>query len=101
MTFHNKTSYRRTRSSRQHYKKSFALDIFKDKRLDFIDIGLLTWLLSNSKSFVINKNLVQRRSGIPEKKFLNSWKKLLNLGFIEKHMIQGGVEWIINEVPFE
>lgn len=101
MTFNNKTTYRRTRSSRTHYKKSFALDIFKNKELNFIDIGLLTWLLSNSKSFVVNKNVVLKRSGIPEQKFLTSWKKLQKLGYIEKHPIQGGVEWLINEIPFE
>ena len=67
--------------------------------MNFIDIGLLVWLLSNSKDFVINKNLVQKRSGIPEQKFLVSWKKLVELGYIEKHQIQGGVEWVINETP--
>lgn len=98
-TYKNKTTYNRTRASRSNYKKSFALDIFKDKQLDFIDIGLLTWLLSNSKNFVINKNIIQKRSGTPEKKFLNSWKKLVELGYIEKHPIQSGVEWVINEKP--
>lgn len=101
MTYNNKTTYRRTRSSRTHYKKAFALDIFKDKRMNFIDIGLLLWLLSNSKSFIINKNNVLKRSGIPEQKFLTSWKKLQELGYIEKYKLQAGVEWLISEVPFE
>lgn len=95
--YRNKTTYKRTRSSRTHYKKSFALDIFKDKQLNFIDIGLLVWLLSNSRDFVINKNVVQKRSGISENKFLASWKKLMELGYIKKKAFQGGVEWFINE----
>ena len=101
MTYNNKTTYNRSRASKTHFKKSFASDIFRDNQLNFIDIGLLLWLLNNSKNFVINKNNVLKRSGIPEQKFLASWKKLQELGYIEKHPIQGGVEWIINEVPFE
>jgi len=95
----NKTTYNRSRASKSHYKKSFAMDIYKNQRLDFTDIGLLTWLLSNSKSFVINKEMVQKRSGLPENKFLKSWKKLQDLGYIEKKAFQGGVEWVINELP--
>ena len=68
-------------------------------RVNFIDIGLLLWLLSNSKNFIINKNNVLKRSGIPEQKFLTSWKKLQELGYIEKHAIRAGVEWVINEAP--
>lgn len=75
------------------------MDIYKNKQLDFTDIGLITWLLSNNKSFVINKEMVQKRSGLPENKFLKSWKKLQDMGFIEKIAFQGGVNWIINEIP--
>lgn len=98
-TYVNRTTYNRSRSSRTHYKKSFAMDIYRDTDLDFTDIGLLTWMLSNSRSFVINKNKVLERSGLSEKKFLASWKKLLDLGYIEKIRFQGGVEWVINEIP--
>jgi len=75
------------------------MDIYRDPELDFSDIGLLTWLLSNSKTYVINKNRVQQRSGLPEKKFLASWKKLQKLGYVEKIKFQRGVEWVINEIP--
>ena len=95
----NKTIYNRSRASRSHYKKSFSLDIYKDQKLDFIDIGLLTWLLSNSKNFIINKSKVMVRSGLPENKFLNSWKKLQDVGYLEKRPFQGGIEWVINEIP--
>jgi len=98
-TYVNRTTYNRSRSSRTHYKKSFSMDIYRNPELDFTDIGLLTWLLSNSKTYIINKNRVQQRSGLPEQKFLASWKKLLELGYIEKIPFQGGVEWVINEIP--
>jgi len=95
----NRTTYNRSRANRTHYKKSFSLDIYRDPELNFTDIGLLSWMLSNSKTYVINKNRVMERSGLPEKKFLPSWKKLQELGYIVKIPFQGGVEWIINEIP--
>jgi len=75
------------------------MDIYRNPELDFTDIGLLTWLLSNSKKYVINKNKVRERSGLSEKKFLTSWKKLQDLGYVAKIPFQGGVEWVINEIP--
>ena len=75
------------------------MDIYRNPELDFTDIGLLTWLLSNSKKYVINKNRVMERSGLPEKKFLTSWKKLQDNGYVVKKPFQGGVEWVINEIP--
>ena len=98
-TYVNRMTYNRSRASRTHYKKSFSLDIYRDPELDFTDIGLLTWLLSNSKKYVINKNKVMERSGLPEKKFLTSWKKLQELGYVVKIPFQRGVEWVINEIP--
>ena len=97
--YKNRTTINRSTKSSTHYKKSFSMDIFRDKKLSFTDIGLLLWLLSNSKDFIINKNNVQIRSGIPEEKFLNSWRILQELGYIEKKPIQGGVDWVINELP--
>jgi len=75
------------------------MDIYRDPKLDFTDIGLLTWMLSNSRNYVINKNRVMERSGLPEKKFLASWKKLQEIGYVVKIPFQGGVEWVINEIP--
>ena len=75
------------------------MDIYRDSKLDFTDIGLLTWMLSNSKTYVIHKSKVMERSGLPEQKFLDSWKKLQELGYIEKIPFQRGVEWVINEIP--
>jgi hypothetical protein len=75
------------------------MDIYRDPELDFTDIGLLTWLLSNSRNYVINKNRVRERSGLPEKKFLTSWKKLQDNGYLVKQRFQRGVEWVINEIP--
>jgi len=94
----NRTTYNRSEAGHNHYKKNFDLDIYKNNELDFIDIGLLTWLLSNDDSYIINKGVVMTRSGLPEKKFLTSWKKLQELGYIVKIPFQGGVEWQINEV---
>lgn len=98
-TFVNRTTYNRSRASRTHFKKSFALDIYRNPELDFMDIGLITWLLSNSRTYIINKNRVMKRSGLPEKKFLTSWKKLQEAGYLVKIQLQGGVEWVINEIP--
>ena len=95
----NRTTYNRSRSSRTHYKKSFAMDIYRDSELDFMDIGLLTWLLSNSRTYVVYKSQVQKRSGLPDDKFLTSWKKLQENGYLEKRPFQRGVEWVINEIP--
>ncbi len=97
--YKNKTTLNRVRASKINPKKSFVIEIYKNKGLNFIDIGLLTWLLSNSKTYIVNKKNVMKRSGIPEGKFKDSWKKLEKLGFIEKEDIQGGVHWIINEIP--
>jgi len=75
------------------------LEIYRDPELDFTDIGLLTWLLSNSRNYIVNKNVVMERSGLPEKKFLASWKQLQDNGYVIKIPFQGGVEWVINEIP--
>jgi len=95
----NKTTINRTQMSKSHHKKSISSHIFRNSDLDFIDIGLLTWILSSGKNYIINKCYIQKRSGISENKFKKSWKKLQTLGYIEKRPIQGGVEWIINEIP--
>lgn len=94
----NRTTYNRSEAGHNHYKKSIDLDIYKNQQLNFTDIGLLTWLLSNDDSYVINKGTVMTRSGLPENKFLSSWKKLQELGYIVKIPFKGGVEWQINEV---
>lgn len=99
--YKNNTTIKRYNASKNYHKKSMPMDIYMDKDLNFIDIGLLTWLLSNNKNFKVNKNQVQKRSGLPEKKFLDSWKKLMKLGYIKKTLIQGGVEWVISEIPMD
>ena len=97
--FKNETEVNRTTRTKSHHKKSIAMDTITDKRLNLIELGLLVRLLTNSKSYIINKSKVQTDSGVPENKFLKSWKKLQDLGYIEKHLIQGGVRWVINEIP--
>ena len=97
--YKNTTTYNRSRKSKSHHKKSLSIDIVKNTGLNAIDIGILTILLFSSKAYVINKGVIMKRAGIPKGKFNNSWAKLQNLGYLNLRRFQGGVEWVINEIP--
>ena len=75
--------------------------LIRDPRLNVIDIGIMTKLLSdNDKIWIFNKEYFRETiSGIGKKKYDSSWKKLQQLGYVSKKRIQSGVRWTINEIP--
>ena len=66
-------------------------------KLDGYERAIMLELMSNSKEFIINKSVIQKRLKFPRQKFLNAWASL-----VEKHFImcdknqKYGVHWVIN-----
>jgi hypothetical protein len=97
-TYNNKTEY-----IRDSHKSNFMVisnNLVNDSRLNVIDIGIMTKLLSNSNTYIFNSEyFLKNISGINKKLYRDSIKKLQSLGYLQKKRIQDGVIWSIIEVP--
>ncbi len=68
------------------------------------EVGIMLQILSNSDSWVINKDVVWKRSKLGERRFDRAWNHLKGLGYIEveKRPMKNGkfcYHYIIHEVP--
>ena len=100
----NTTIYHRSVKDKNNYYTMISNKLVKDDRLSFIEVGIMTWILSNNDSFILNKGFIQKRSGLGRTVFNRAWKALEDLGYIQsyKAMIsgQGSVyQYTINETP--
>ena len=71
-------------------------EITLNDKLTIIEIGLMTKLLSNQDTYVINKTVEQKKSGISTNSFNNAWKTLETEGYISSNKLQtkGGYKYI-------
>jgi hypothetical protein len=75
----NKTTIMRTeKNSENPYLKVSAIIT----KLPFLEAALMFQILSNSDGWIINKNLLEKQSGIGRRKFGTIWNNLVKKGHI-------------------
>lgn len=70
------------------------------KKLNGYERAIMLELMSNDpNTFIINKNVIEKRLGFPHKKFNDAWKSLEEKYFIfcDRKKMKQGVHWIIRE----
>lgn len=102
--YKNKRDYFRTTKGKKSDRRWSMVDmeLHNDKNLGGIHIGIMTHILAQSNDFVINKTQIRKRLKLPEKKFNDAWRELMEYGYIlKKSLGKGkGVYWMINEIPY-
>lgn len=74
--------------------------LIRDERLTALDKGIMLMILANdSTKYVLNTTVLHKSTGLGKTSFYGSIEKLRELGYINKLRFQGGVRWIINEIP--
>ena len=100
--YKNGTKINRCEHDKEHPYTMVANDIIRDERLDLLEVGIMTHLLSHDViNYTINTTYIQKISGIGQDRFYKKIKHLTELGYINKIPILGGVNWIINETPLQ
>jgi len=101
--FKNETVYYRTNKKKKYGRRWTLVDmeLHNDKRLGGIHLGIMTHILAQANTFIINKGQILKRLKLPEKKFNDTWRELEEYGYIQCIRLGKGkgVRWIINEVP--
>ena len=69
-----------------------------DNRLSVIEKAIMIMLLAKDDSYVFESGKFFYETGIGISNYKNAIKNLQKFGYLKKKRIQGGVEWIINEV---
>ncbi|MBN2835295.1 MAG: hypothetical protein JXR48_10045, partial [Candidatus Delongbacteria bacterium] len=96
----NTTHYNTAPHDDKHPFLVISNEIIKDQRLSDEELGLMIRILNNSESYVFNSSYFQAHvSSLGERRYYKSLKHLQELGYIIKKPKQGGIDWIINEVP--
>lgn len=98
--FRNKTTINRaphTKDSKNY--QCISVSVTQSGLLSAEEIGIMTYLLSNSNKFIINKDYVKSFLKLADTRGNKAWKNLIDLGYIQKEKIQGGVHWKIWEDP--
>jgi len=73
--------------------------IVKKAGLPFLEVGIMTYLLSMDDKWVVNSTQIQKASGVGRTVFDKAWKHLQSEGYINKKSMQGGGwHWTINEL---
>lgn len=98
-----KTSYQnQTVYFRAEHKTAYTVitnSLIQDKNLSFTEVGIMTYLLSLPKDWVVNKTQIQKESGLGLVAFNKAWKRLEEMGYIVRTAIKGGYCYEIIEKP--
>lgn len=100
----NKTTFNRSVNNGidNHYTK-VDNGLIKDINLSMAQVGVMTWILSQNDSYVINKTYIQKQSGLGKVAFKKVWDGLVEIGYIEDsftNTTQGReYQYVINENP--
>lgn len=100
-TFKNSTKYNKCEHDEDHPYTMVSNSIIRDTRLDLLEVGIMTYLLSHDNNYIINTTYIQKISGIGQDRFYKKIKHLTELGYLNKIQILSGVNWIINEMPLQ
>lgn len=97
----NTTQYNRSKNNGANYYTKVDNSLIKDDSLSMAQVGIMTWILSQNDSYVVNKTYIQKQSGMGIKAFKKEWGGLVDLGYIEEsytNTTQGRVyQYVINE----
>ena len=89
--------------NRANHKSSYTCitnHLIKDERLNATEKGIMLLILSNDdKKYVLNMSVLKKLCKIGDDRFNASKRNLVTLGYINKKRIQGGIHWIVNEIP--
>lgn len=97
--YSNTTNYNRCEHSMEYPYTMLSNDLIKDQRLNLLEVGIMTYLLSNSDTYIINTSYIQRICGIGQDRFYKAIKHLTDLGYLIKNQRKGSTNWIVNENP--
>ncbi len=98
--YFNTTKYNKALHDDKHPFLVVSNELIKDRRLTDEELGLMIRILNNSDGYVFNSTYFQKHvSSQGENRYYKSLKHLQELGYIVKIPKQGGIDWIINEVP--
>lgn len=94
----NKTSFIRSKNDGiSNFYTKVDNDMITDSRLDFVQVGIMTYLLSQSDGYVIFKKQIHTVSKLGRVIFNSAWSGLIELGYLENVRFRRGVRWIIRE----
>jgi hypothetical protein len=100
--YKNGTKYNKCEHDEEHPYTIMTNNIIRDERLDLLEVGIMTHLLSHDENnYTINTTYIQKISGIGQDRFYKKIKHLTELGYITKIPILGGINWTINESPVQ
>ena len=108
-TYKNTTTYKRCTHSEEHPFTVISNYLIRElesedpqKKINFTELGFMTYLLSNSDTFIFNSEYVQKFiSGVGQDKYYRMVEHLIELGYIQKKpRKEGGWNWEINEIIF-
>ena len=97
--YKNQTIYNRAVHNEENPYKCISAVIYQDDKLGSDEIAIMVALLSNADHFIIHKKEIGKRLKLGYDRLNNAWKLLMELGYIQKELLQGGTNWIINENP--
>ena len=94
----NTTIYNRASHSKHNPYTLISNQLIKDSRLNAIAIGLMTLILSNNDTYIINVGTLKIQSGLTRTQFYNAWNLLQEYQYVIQHR-DGKSSWqyIINE----
>lgn len=94
----NQTTYNRAKHNKKHPYDTISKKLIRDKRLNATAVGLMSIILSNSDSYIINRNDILNRSNLNSNQFKVTWKMLMDYKYIVA-IYEGNHKWsyIINE----
>ena len=96
----NKTTYNRVKHNKDTPYLKISRALVQDPRLTAISVGLMTIILSNNDSFILNVSHLKRVCGLTRKQFYDAWNQLQQYQYIVQHRDgQHSYQYIINENP--
>lgn len=86
-------------------------NLINDGRINFLHLGIMTYILSQSDEFIINKATIFKMASTPKEDsgskvvfgktiFDRTWNELIDFGYLRKERIKGGVRWVVVEDPY-
>jgi hypothetical protein len=89
---------------KSEHKKNYTVltnSLIQNKELSFLEVGIMAYLLSLPKGWVINKTQIQKESGFGNSQFTKAWNNLVDQGYINSIRIKGGFSYEVIETPIK
>jgi hypothetical protein len=93
----NRTTYNRAQHDSEHPYSLISNKLLSDLRISVTSKGIMSVILHNADSYIINMSLEQQRSGLGYTAFNKAIHQLRETGYICKLRVKDGTHWVINE----